>query len=70
MIGKARSNRSLMATIEYNLKEKATLFFTNELTGLTMDEHRVQMCDLHKCYRGTGRQLTIHAILSPHISEG
>lgn len=70
MIGKAKSNKSLAATIEYNLKEKAELFFTNKLTGTTIEEYQMQMQDLQKCYRGYARQLTIHAILSPHISEG
>lgn len=70
MIGKAKSNKSLAATIEYNLKEKAELFFTNKLTGATIEEYQMQMHDLQKCYRGYARRLTIHAILSPHINEG
>ena len=70
MIGKAKSNKSLAATIEYNLKEQAELCFTNKLTGNTMEEYQMQMQDLQKCYSGYAKQLTIHAILSPHISEG
>ena len=33
MIGKAKSNKSLQATIAYNEKEKATLIYTNNLAG-------------------------------------
>ena len=70
MIGKAKSNKSLAATIEYNLKEKAELFYANKLIGETIEDHQMQMHDLQKCYQGYAKQLTIHAILSPHITEG
>jgi hypothetical protein len=70
VIGKAKSNKSLAATIDYNLKEKAELFFKNKLTGSTIEEYRMQMQDLQKCYNGYAKQLTIHTILSPHITQG
>ena len=70
MIGKAKSNKSLVATIEYNLKEKTELFFANKLTGTSIKDYQMQMQDLQKCYQGYAKQLTVHAILSPHISEG
>lgn len=70
MIGKAKSNKSLVATIAYNLKEKAELIFTNGLSGEDINDYRLQMLAMQKCYTGTARQLTLHVILSPHISEG
>src|SRR5665213_1744040 len=70
MIGKAKSNKSLQATIAYNEKEKATLIYANKLVGISLADFRMQMEDLQKCYRGYGRQLTIHAILSPSIEDG
>ncbi len=70
MIGKAKSNKSLQATIAYNEKEEATLIFTNKLVGISLADFRMQMEDLQKCYRGYGKQLTIHAILSPAIEDG
>ena len=70
MIGKAKSNKSLKATIAYNEKEKATLIYTNKLEGMSLDDYYMQMEDLQKCYKGYGRQLTIHAILSPAIEDG
>jgi hypothetical protein len=70
MIGKAKSNKSLQATITYNEREKATLVYTNKLVGMSLDDYRVQMEDLQKCYTGYGKQLTIHAILSPAIEDG
>src|ERR1017187_10118204 len=70
MIGKAKSNKSLQATISYNEKEKATLIYTNKLAGTSLADFRMQMEDLQKCYRGYGKQLTIHAILSPAIGDG
>lgn len=70
MIGKAKSNKSLVATIAYNLKEKAELIFTNGLSGEDINDNRLQMLAMQKCYTGTARQLTLHVILSPHISEG
>lgn len=70
MIGKAKSNQSLAATIEYNEKEKATLIYKNKLAGTTLPDFRMQMEDLQKCYKGRSSQLTIHAILSPAIEDG
>src|ERR1022692_2119244 len=70
MIGKAKSNKSLQATIAYNEKEKATLIYANNLVGISLADYRMQMEDLQKCYRGYARQLTIHAILSPSIEDG
>ena len=70
MIGKAKSNKSLKATIAYNEKEKAALVYTNKLEGMSLDDYYMQMEDLQKCYKGYGKQLTIHAILSPAIEDG
>lgn len=70
MIGKAKSNKSLQATIAYNEREKATLIYSNKLEGTSLNDYRIQMEDLQKCYTGYGRQLTIHAILSPAIEDG
>ena len=70
MIGKAKSNKSLQATLTYNVKGKANLIYTNRLVGLSLDDYRMEMGDLQKCYRGYGKQLTIHAILSPAIEDG
>lgn len=70
MIGKAKSNRSLSATISYNLKEGATLIYQNKLDGTDISDHWLQMEDLQKCYQGRSRQLTIHAVLSPGIEDG
>jgi hypothetical protein len=70
MIGKAKSNKSLQATIAYNEKENATLIYTNKLVGMSLADFQMQMEDLQKCYRGYARQLTIHAILSPAIEDG
>ena len=70
MIGKSKSNRSLAATIDYNIKEKALLVFQHNLEGLNMQDFRLQMSDLQKSYRGYGKQLTIHTILSPAIEDG
>lgn len=70
MIGRAKSNKSLIATINYNLKEKAELVFTNRLYGENINDYQLEMQLLQKCYSGKARQLTIHAILSPHITEG
>lgn len=70
MIGTAKSNKSLQATISYNEREKATLVYSNKLVGMSLDDYRQQMEDLQKCYTGYGRQLTIHAILSPAIEDG
>jgi hypothetical protein len=70
MIGKAKSNKSLQATIAYNEKENATLIYSNKLVGMSLADFQMQMEDLQKCYRGYARQLTIHAILSPAIEDG
>lgn len=70
MIGRAKSNKSLMATINYNLKENAELFFINRLSGEDINDYRLQMMAMQKCYNGVAKTLTIHVILSPHISEG
>ena len=70
MIGKAKSNKSLIATINYNLKENAELVFTNQLHGENIQDYQLEMQLLQKCYPGKARQLTIHVILSPHINEG
>jgi relaxase-like protein len=70
MIGKAKSNKSLQATIAYNEKEKATVVYANKLVGMSLADFQMQMEDLQKCYRGYGKQLTIHAILSPSIEDG
>lgn len=70
MIGKAKSNRSLSATINYNLKKDSVMFYTNKLEGENIDDYRSQMADLQKCYRGSGKSLTIHAQLSPAIGDG
>jgi Relaxase/Mobilisation nuclease domain len=70
MIGKAKSNKSLSATIEYNLKEAAALIYQNKMEGNKIADFRLQMEDLQKCYKGYGRQLTLHAILSPAIEDG
>lgn len=70
MIGKAKSNKSLQATLAYNVREKAELIFTNRLQGESLADYRMQMEDLQHCYRGYGKQLTIHTILSPAIENG
>lgn len=70
MIGRAKSNKSLAATINYNLKEGAELFFANRLSGEDINDYRLQMMAMQKCYTGKARTLTMHVILSPHISEG
>ncbi|MEP7277412.1 MAG: relaxase/mobilization nuclease domain-containing protein [Bacteroidota bacterium] len=70
MIGKAKSNKSLAATIAYKLKEKATLVYSNKLEGDSLVDYQLQMHDLQKCYQGYGKQLTIHTILSPAITDG
>ncbi|OJU28594.1 MAG: hypothetical protein BGN92_09675 [Sphingobacteriales bacterium 41-5] len=70
MIGRAKSNKSLTATINYYLKDKAELFFTNRLMGDCIDDYQIQMQAMQKSYPGLAKQLTIHAILSPHITEG
>ena len=70
MICKAKSNKGLAATIDYNVKEKAELVYNNKLAGTTLSDFRMQMEDLQKCFRGRSTQLTIHAILSPAIEDG
>lgn len=70
MIGKAKSNRSLSATISYNLKEGASFIYQNKLDGIDVKDHWLQMEDLQKCYQGRSGQLTIHAVLSPGIEDG
>jgi Relaxase/Mobilisation nuclease domain len=37
---------------------------------MSLDDYYMQMEDLQKCYKGYGKQLTIHAILSPAIENG
>jgi hypothetical protein len=70
MIGKAKSNKSLTATIGYNERSASELFLAqNMVTGDLMDL-KTQMEDLQKCYTGKGKNLTIHAQLSPVIEEG
>lgn len=70
MIGKAKSNISLAKTIDYQLKQASELFYTNNLLGESLEDYRMQMEDLEKCYTGYGKQLLIHAILSPSIEDG
>jgi Relaxase/Mobilisation nuclease domain len=70
MIGKAKTNKSLSATINYNEKEKAELIYSNKMEGDNIKDFCSQMQDLQKCYSGYGKQLTIHAILSPSINDG
>lgn len=70
MIGKAKSNLSLGNTIDYNLKQKSVLFYANNLIGENIEDYRMQMEDLQKCYRGYGKQLLIHAVLSPATEDG
>jgi Relaxase/Mobilisation nuclease domain len=70
MIGKAKTNKSLSATINYNEKEKAELIYSNKMEGDNIKDFCSQMQDLQKCYIGYGKQLTIHAILSPSINDG
>ena len=70
MISKAKSNISLAKTIQYNEKEKATLVYTHKLEGENIQDFQTQMQDLQRCYTGSAKQLTIHAILSPSIEDG
>ena len=70
MIGKAKSNKSLSATLAYNHKQGSELFFSCNMVGETGQDFAMQMSDLQKCYTGKGRNLTIHAQLSPAIGEG
>lgn len=70
MIGKAKSNSSLANTIEYHLREQSILFYRNNLVGENIDDYRMQMEDLEKCYTGYGKQLLVHAILTPAIEDG
>jgi hypothetical protein len=70
MIGKAKSNKSLSATLAYNHKQGSELFFSQNLVNGDSHDLAIQMSDLQKCYTGKGRNLTIHAQLSPAIGEG
>ena len=70
MIGKAKSNKSLPATLAYNHKQGSELFFSCNMIGDNDQDFAMQMSDLQKCYTGKGRNLTIHAQLSPAIDEG
>ena len=70
MIGKAKPNKSLSATLAYNHKQGSELFFSQNLVCGDRHELAMQMSDLQKCYTGKGRNLTIHAQLSPAIGEG
>ena len=70
MIGKAKPNKSLSATLAYNHKQGSELFFSQNLVSGDRHELAMQMSDLQKCYTGKGRNLTIHAQLSPAIKEG
>ena len=70
MIGKAKPNKSLSATLAYNHKQGSELFFSCNMVGETGQDFAMQMSDLQKCYTGKGRNLTIHAQLSPAIGEG
>jgi hypothetical protein len=42
MIGKAKSNKSLQATIAYNEKENATLIYSNKLVGMSLADFQMQ----------------------------
>jgi hypothetical protein len=70
MVGKAKSNASLSATIGYNTRESSTFFFSNRLEGDEIRSFKWQMADLHRCYDGTGSNLILHAQLSPEPEEG
>ncbi|MBS1668722.1 MAG: relaxase/mobilization nuclease domain-containing protein [Bacteroidetes bacterium] len=70
MIGKAKSNKSLSATLAYNHKQGSEFFFSQNLVSGDRHDLAMQMSDLQKCYTGKGKNLTIHAQLSPAISEG
>ncbi|MBS1669738.1 MAG: relaxase/mobilization nuclease domain-containing protein [Bacteroidetes bacterium] len=70
MIGKAKPNKSLSATLAYNHKQGSELFFSHNMVGDNEQDLAMQMSDLQKCYTGKGRNLTIHAQLSPAIGEG
>ena len=70
MIGKAKSNKSLPATLAYNNKQGSELFFSQNLVSDNRHDLAMQMSDLQKCYTGKGKNLTIHAQLSPAIGEG
>lgn len=72
MIGLAKSNVSLGDTIDYNLKHKSLIFYTNKLQGENISDYRSQMEDLQKCYRGggKGKNLCAHVQLSPSIENG
>lgn len=70
MICIAKSNSSLIATIAYNEKYKSAQFYVNKLVGDSIADYLIQMTDLQECYKGHGKQLTIHAILSPCIEDG
>jgi len=70
MIGKAKSNKSLLTTLAYNHKQGSELFFSQNLVSGDSHDLAMQMSDLQKCYTGKGKNLTIHAQLSPAIGEG
>ncbi|HEY0297596.1 MAG TPA: relaxase/mobilization nuclease domain-containing protein [Arachidicoccus sp.] len=70
MIGKAKSNISLGKTLAYLQKENSVLFYANNMAGDNLDDYRMQLEDLQQCYRGHGKQLILHAILSPTIEDG
>lgn len=70
MIGLAKSNLSLADTVDYNIKHKSSLIYSNMLQGENITDFRLQMEDLQKCYRGKANSLTIHAQISPTIEDG
>jgi len=70
MIGKAKTNHSLDATILYNEKDKSQFIFSNQLIGNDIDMLKGQMKFRQECYQGRGKALTIHAQLSPSQEDG
>lgn len=70
MVGKAKSNISLAATVRYNMKKGSSFFYSNKLEGDEISSFKWQMTDLQKCYDGPGKSLIVHAQLSPEPEDG
>lgn len=70
MIAKMKSNKSLGATIGYNLKEESQIIDAHNLVGTTIDDYKKQMELTQDLFDGRAKNLTAHIILSPSIEDG
>jgi hypothetical protein len=70
MIAKMKSNKSVGATIGYNLKDESQVIGVRNLEGDHVQDYEHQMRLTQSLFEGRAENLTGHVILSPSIEDG